>query len=264
MRRTTRSAGGDCALQQCGAGLGAAHAERVPVILDGEAALGIFRAWHERVDQLRRVGRGGVETMQPELRPDRREGGEDLRARERVRAIGPGCGIRVAAGQHQIVACLADAEREDLARHGARLHEAQVVDPAVGEHFRDARPHQVHVDRECSGGRGTGQALLQHGRVGEREPGAAEFLRNEDREIAGGRQLGEVLLGERVLAVVDRRPLAEAREQIVGKDAGRVEVAHPAILPSPCHDKRNAARRAPMSRPWVLIGGCRAACLSRR
>ena len=185
MRRTTRSAGAiapcssvvrDCVPRMPSVSQSSRTATRPSASSD---------AGHECVDHLGRVRRGGVQAVQAELRPHRGERGEDLGARERIGAVGLGRGIRVAAEQHQIVAGLADAEGEDLAGRGALLHEAQVVDAAIGEHLRDSGPHEMHVDRE-GGRRGrAGEPLLQDGCLGERQPGTAEFPWHEDRQVAG-------------------------------------------------------------------------------
>ena len=134
-----------------------------------------------------------------------------------------GNGIRVAAEQHEVVAALADAECEDVAFDRAVLHELQARHAAVAEYLRDPGPHQVHVDRQ-SGGRGCcRQPLLQDRRLLEAEPRTSSPGRNEDLQIAGISELCEILLGEGVLPVVDRRALADAVEQVVGKMIGRIE-----------------------------------------
>ena len=124
---------------------------------------------------------------------------------------------------HQVVAALADAEREDLARDGAVLHELEAGDSAIGEDLRDARPHEVHVDSQgCRRGRAS-QALLQDRGLGEPESRATALSRHQYRQVPGSPQLVQVLLGEGVLAVVDRRALADALEEVVGKECCGIE-----------------------------------------
>ncbi len=126
----------------------------------------------------------------------------------------------------RVVAALADAEREDLARDRAILHELQSWYAAVGEDLGDARPHEVHVDGQ--GGRrcGTRETLLQDRGFGESESGAPAHGRHQDRQVSRGPQLVEVLRGEGVLAVMDRCALADALEKVVGEELRGIERAH--------------------------------------
>ena len=214
-------------IQHGRARLRAAHADRVPVVtgVDGVGTP------HERVDHLR-VGRvGGVESVQPQLRPHRPERGEDLGPREGVGAVGGGDGLRVAAEQDQIVARLADAEGEDLAGGRTGLHELQVVDAAVGHHLRHPRPDEVHVDRECRRGGRAREPLLQHRGLRQPEACAAQRGGHEDRQVSGCRQLREILGGKAVLGIHGGGARADALEQVVRQVRGRIEIGHPSILP---------------------------------
>ena len=168
--------------------------------------------------------------MQAQLRPHRRERGEDLGPGEGVAAVGQRRGIRSAAEQHEVVAGLADAEREHLAGRRALLHEPQRVDAAIGQHLGDAGPHQVHVDRERRRGRRTRQALLEDGCLGEAQPRTAQLAGHEDRQVSGILQVRQIVVGERVLAVVHGRPGAEALEEFVREEVGDIVGGHPAIL----------------------------------
>ena len=135
-----------------------------------------------------------------------RERGEDLGAGEREAAV-HALGRRQRVPQHEIVARLAVAEREQLAGRRILQHPVERGVAALGEHPRDADPDEVHVDAE-RGGRGV---------RGEQALVARRLEEGPRREVAGGAQLVEVLGEERVVAVVSGGALADAGEQLGGQ-----------------------------------------------
>ena len=106
----------------------------------------------------------------------------------------------------------------------------------------------MHVDGKRGRGCGARETLLQDGCLGEAEPGTTAILRHEDREVSRRAQVGEILLGEGVLAVVRRRPRADALDQVVGQISGGVEVGHTSIVPLPIARRRRAGQDVVMSR----------------
>ena len=203
------------------AALARPHADGVPVV--EHPHVGIL-AVDEPVDDLRGVGRLGVEAHRAEARPRGRERREDLAARVAVAAVGLRFGGRAGAEQHEVVAGLADAEAEDLALAGLAHQELERVVAAVAQHLRDPRPHEVHVHRERRGGGGAGEPHLRAHGIGEAPAEAAEFLGHERAQVSGLGELGEVVVEERVVAVVParaRRGCVRAGRRAAGSRASR-------------------------------------------
>ena len=94
--------------------------------------------------------------------------------------------------------------------------EARVAGPV--ELRGDARPVEVHVDRDRGRGGDVGEPALQPSHLRERQARPAEVRRDRQVEVARGAQLVEVLLEEAVGGVVAGGPVVEAGEQLVGQD----------------------------------------------
>ena len=191
-----------------------AHAERVPGLLDPVA---LRVAGQERVDDARAGRVARVHPVQSEVRPDGREAAEDLAAGEVPAALGA-LRARGREEQRDVVAGLAVAGGEDVAcgRLLEQPGEARVA--GAVEVGGDARPVEVHVDRDRGRGRDVGEPALQPSHLGERQPRPAEVRRDREVEVAGVAKLVEVLLEEAVGGVVVGCPLVEAGEQLVGQD----------------------------------------------
>ena len=185
--------------------LGGAHAEGVPVVERGDAG--------DRSPRVRNpcTSRGapspvGLLAEDAEPGPRRGERGEDLGAGEREAAVDAARrGERVP--QHEVVARLAVAEREQLAGRGIPQHPVERGVAALGEHPRDPDPDQVHVDAERRRRRVRGeQSLIARG-----------LEQRARREVAGGAQVVEVVGEERVVAVVAGGRSSDAGEQLGGE-----------------------------------------------
>jgi hypothetical protein len=205
--------GHEGALQHRVLARGGAHPERVPRLLD-RVAVGV--AVEEAVHDLRvrRVAR--VQPMDAEVVPDRRQAAKNLVARESPAALDP-LGLGRGHEQRHVVAGLAVARGEHAPRGGLLEHPGAALVARPVQVRGDARPVQVHVDRDRRGRRDVREPALQPGHLGERQAGAAEGGGDGDVQVARGLQLVEVLLEEAVVAVVLRGPGVEAGEHRVGE-----------------------------------------------
>lgn len=169
------------ALEQGRHGLGGAHTQRVPVVLDRVAfVVAVDDAEHGFGALL------GLRAPEDEqARPHGGQGGEDLGAFEGVAAV---CGrgrARRRTEEHEVVARLGDAEAKDLAgdRVAQDLLTARV---AVGAQVAaEADDDLVHVDAQCRAGSGLGQGRLLGGDLGEAQARATELGGNEGRQVSG-------------------------------------------------------------------------------
>jgi hypothetical protein len=170
------------------------------------------------VDEQRGGRVGVVPAEQRDPRPHRGQGREDLRARERIAAVGLGLGARARVEHDEIVAALGVAERVDLAASRVVEHERERLVAARDECGRDAGHDEVHVDSERGGRRGGGEPhLLARDQLeAQTEPTA----RSGDKglEIPGRGEVGQIFVGEGVVAVVARGASCDPRKQVVAQD----------------------------------------------
>jgi hypothetical protein len=168
-----------------------------------------------------------------EAGPGGGERGEDLRSRERETPL-DGFDLRQRIPQHEIVARLAVAEREQLAGLGIPQHPLETRVSAVVQHAGDADPDEVHVDAE--GGRG---------RMRREQPLVARGVEQAAWcEVTGGAQLVEVLGEEPVVAVVPGGAITDASQQ-VGRQHG-----HPSrVGVNPPHCRGRRVSEKPSGRP---------------
>ena len=94
----------------------------------------------------------------------------------------------------------------------------------VAQVRRHAGPIHVHVHPECGGGGVVGEPALQLDVLVEAEPAAAHVAGDGGEQVARVAQRLEVFAEERVLSVVDRGPLVELGEHLVGEQARDVVV----------------------------------------
>ena len=204
------------ALKERRHGLGGAHTERVPVVLDRVAFVVAADDAEHGLGAL--LGLRAPEDEQ--ARPHGGQGGEDLGALEGVAAV-CGCGrARRRTEENEVVARLGDAEAKDLAgdRVAQDLLAARV---AVGDQVAaEADDDLVHVDAQCGAGCRLGQRGLLGGDLGEAQARATELGGNEGRQVSGLAQLLQVLLGVGVGSVRVGGALVDAGEQV------RIQEAH--------------------------------------
>jgi hypothetical protein len=94
---------------------------------------------------MRRIG--GVDAVNPEIGPDRRQAAERLASREPVPAV-HALRLRRRQQDGDVVTALGVPRGEDLAGRGALEKPALRSVAGAPEIGGDARPVQVHVDRE--------------------------------------------------------------------------------------------------------------------
>src|SRR5262249_36034335 len=119
--------------------------------------------------------------------------------------------------ERQVVAGLAVPRREDLARRRLAQHPLQrgvAPAPEIGGH---PRPVQGHVGGQRGGRRAIGWPPLLTADNGQRHGVTGECRGQRRLEIAGAAELLEVFREESVLAIVPRRAITTARDELVGK-----------------------------------------------
>ena len=205
------------ALKERRHGLGRAHTQRVPVVLDRVALVVAVDDAEHGLGAL--LGLRAPEDEQP--RPHGGQGREDLGAFEGVAAICCRGRARRRTEEHEVVARLGDAEAEDLAgdRVAQDLLTARV---AVGDQVAaEADDDLVHVDAQRGAGSRLGQGRLLGGDLGEAQARATEFGGDEGRQVSGLAQLLQVLLGVGVGGVRVGGALVDAGEQVGIQEAHR-------------------------------------------
>jgi hypothetical protein len=156
----------------------------------------------------------GVEPVDAEVCPHRREAAERLVAGEAVAALYR-LGDRRGEEHRDVVAALGVAGGEHGTLRCLGEHPLQRPVPGAPEVGDEAGPVEMHVHGERRGRRVVAEPALLAAHVGEGVPPPAEFARHGDGEIAGVAQLLEVFVEEAVLAVVSRGALLEAMQHLL-------------------------------------------------
>ena len=225
------------ALEQCRHGLGGAHTERVPVVLDRVALVVAVDDTEHGLGAL--LGLRAPEDEQ--ARPHGGQGGEDLGALEGVAAVCRHGRARRRAEEHEVVARLGNAEAKDLAGGGV-AQDLLAARVAVGDQVAaEADDDLVHVDAQRGAGRCLGQRSLFGGDLGQAQTRASELGGDECRQVPGLAQVGEVALGVGIRGVGVGGTLVDA-----GKEVG-VQEAHRGPLSGWTGDEAGVprARRCP-------------------
>ena len=205
------------ALKERRHGLGRAHTQRVPVVLDRVALVVAVDDAEHGLGAL--LGLRAPEDEQ--ARPHRGQRGEDLGAFEGVAAICCRGRARRRTEEHEVVARLGDSEAKDLTGDcvAQDLLTARV---AVGDQVAaEADDDLVHVDAQRCAGCRLGQRRLLGGDLGEAQTRTTELGGDERGQVSGLAQLLQVLLGVGVGGVRVGGALVDAGEQVGIQEAHR-------------------------------------------
>ena len=82
----------------------------------------------------------------------------------------------------------------------------------------DAAPVKMHVETERRRGRVVRETPCLAGALGKRKAESSVFGGHRHLQVAGLLQIFEILGKKPILSIVDRRPLVDAFEKLVGKD----------------------------------------------
>ena len=137
--------------------------------------------------------------MNAEIRPHRRQAAERLAAGEAIAAV-DALGLRRREQHRNVVAAFGVAGRENLAPRRRFQQPSQRPIAGAPQVRSDARPVQVHVDRERRRRRVVAKAPLLAHDFGQRAARAAELRRHRQQQVARLAQLLEVLGEKPVLA----------------------------------------------------------------